>query len=67
MFLRAFERKDGWSLLISSIGFMPLLKHNEVPEHPEGVGSALPMTEDKIINDVEIKETLVTEFVLRMD
>jgi len=49
------------------IGVEPVLKNDEVPEHPGGVGSALPMTEDKIINDVEIKETLVTEFVLRMD
>lgn len=61
MFLRAFERQDGGSVLVSRIGFMPFLEHDEVPEHPRGVGFCLLMISHQVLNDGTVKDALIAD------
>ena len=40
---------------------MPLLEHNEVPEHPGGVGFGLPMALHQVLNDGNVKDALIAD------
>ena len=61
MLLSAFDRQDGRSFLMSTTRFMPLLKHDEVPEHPGSVGFRLPMAAHQVLNNGNVKDALVAD------
>jgi hypothetical protein len=40
---------------------MPFLEHDEVPEHPGGVGFRLPVTAHQVLNDGSVKDALIAD------
>jgi hypothetical protein len=38
-----------------------VLKNDEVPEHPGGVGFCLPVTSHQVLNDGNVKDALVAD------